>query len=38
MLTWVPTPILLVLTVLIWIGIVCMGYLIYQGNKDYDNA
>lgn len=38
MLTWVPTPILLVLTVLIWIVIVCMGYLIYQDNKDYDNA
>lgn len=38
MLIWVPTPILLVLTVLIWIGIVYMGYLIYQDNKDYDNA
>ena len=38
MLTWVPTPILLVFTVLIYIGIVYMGYLIYQDNKDYGNA
>lgn len=38
MLTWVPTPILIVFTVLIWSSIVCMGYLIYQENKDYDNA
>ena len=38
MLTWVPTPILIMFTVLIWIDIVCMGYLIYQYNKDYDNA
>lgn len=35
MLTWVPTPILLVFTVLIWIGIV---FMIYQDNKEYDNA
>lgn len=38
MLTWVPTPILLVCTVLICIGIVHMGYLIYQDNKEYYNA
>ena len=38
MLTWVPTPILLVFTVLIWIGIVFMICTIYQDNKDYDNA
>ena len=38
MLTWVPTPILSVFTVLIWIGIVYMGYLIYQDNKEYYNA
>lgn len=38
MLTWVPTPILIVFTVLIWGSIVCMVYIIYQDNKDYDNA
>lgn len=38
MLTWVLTPILLVPTVLIWIGIVYMGYLSYQDNKEYNNA
>ena len=38
MLTWVPTPILLVFTVLIWIGIVLMICTIYQYNKEYNNA
>ena len=38
MLTWVPTPILPVFTVLIWIGVVYRGYLIYQDNKEHDNA
>lgn len=38
MLTWVPTPILLVFTVLIWIGIVFVIYTIYQDNKEYNNA
>lgn len=38
MLAWVPTPILIVFTVLIWIVIVGMVYLIYLDNKDYDNA
>jgi hypothetical protein len=38
MLAWVPTHILLVFSVLTCIGIVYMGYLIYQGNKEYDSA
>lgn len=38
MFDWVPLPLLLVMVVLFWCGIIYMGYLIYKDNKDYYNA
>lgn len=38
MFDFVPLSVLTVMVVLIWIVIVYMGYLIYQDNKEYDNA
>lgn len=38
MFDWVPLPVLLVMVVVLWCGSIFMGYLIYQDNKDYDNA
>ena len=38
MFDWVPLPVLLVVVLLLWCGIIHMGYLIYQDNKEHSKA